>query len=89
MWRGRMVTIRRFANTCYIIDAVNLEMSVDEIDPDAAIFRDGLGLDSIDALEISVELSKRYGVQIKTGDTNVEQIFSSISTLTDYVFAHQ
>lgn len=75
--------------TQLIIDAVNLEMSVDEVDTSAAIFRDGLGLDSIDALEISVELSKRYGIQIKTGDTNVEQIFSSISALTDYVFANQ
>ncbi len=72
-----------------IIDAVNLEITVNEIDPAAPIFKEGLGLDSIDALEISVELSKRYGVQIKTGDANIEQIFASIAALAEYVATHQ
>jgi acyl carrier protein len=72
-----------------IIDAVNLEITVNEIDPAAPIFKEGLGLDSIDALEISVELSKRYGVQIKTGDANIEQIFASIEALAEYVATHQ
>ncbi len=72
-----------------IIDAVNLEITVNEIDPAAPIFKEGLGLDSIDALEISVELSKRYGVQIKTGDANIEQIFASIEVLAEYVATHQ
>ncbi len=72
-----------------IIDAVNLEITVNEIDPATPIFKEGLGLDSIDALEISVELSKRYGVQIKTGDANIEQIFASIEVLAEYVATHQ
>ncbi|WP_028485280.1 phosphopantetheine-binding protein [Hydrogenovibrio halophilus] len=73
-----------------IIDAVNLEdVTLEEIDPNAAIFNDGLGLDSIDALEISLELNKRYGIKIKAGDKNVGDVFASIASLADYVDAHR
>ncbi|MEA3405792.1 MAG: phosphopantetheine-binding protein [Pseudomonadota bacterium] len=81
-----MLTSEQLEIAHLIIDAVNLEdIEAEEIDPQAAIFNDGLGLDSIDALEISLELSKKYGVKIKSSDENINQIFSSISTLTDYV----
>ncbi|WP_178862931.1 phosphopantetheine-binding protein [Thiomicrorhabdus cannonii] len=73
-----------------IIDAVNLEdVTVEDIDPQAAIFNDGLGLDSIDALEISLALNKQYGIKIKSGDQNVSEIFSSVAALTDFVEAHK
>lgn len=69
-----------------IIEAVNLEdISVDEIDVNELIFNDGLGLDSIDALEISLELNKRYGIKIKSGDQNIENIFASVASLSDFV----
>lgn len=69
-----------------IIEAVNLEdVEANEINPDDQIFTNGLGLDSIDALEISLELSKKYGVKIGAGDENVNEIFSSVASLTDYV----
>ncbi|BCN93089.1 acyl carrier protein [Thiomicrorhabdus immobilis] len=69
-----------------IIEAVNLEdIEAEEINPDDPIFTNGLGLDSIDALEISLELSKKYGVKIGAGDENVNEIFSSVASLTDYV----
>ncbi|MFA6698595.1 MAG: phosphopantetheine-binding protein [Thiomicrospira sp.] len=73
-----------------IIEAVNLEdVALDDIDPQAAIFNDGLGLDSIDALEISLELNKRYGIKIKSGDKHVSDVFASVAALTDYVQAHR
>lgn len=73
-----------------IIDAVNLEdVTVADIDPDASIFNDGLGLDSIDALEISLALNKAYGIKIKAGEQNVAEIFSSVAALSAFVEAHQ
>lgn len=68
-----------------IIQAINLEVSPDEIDPEAPLFGDGLGLDSIDILEIALVLSKRYGLQLRSDDANNQVIFRSLRNLTDYV----
>lgn len=69
-----------------IIDSVNLEdVAVTEIEPEEALFRDGLGLDSIDALEISLAISQRYGFQIKADDENNQQIFSSLRALSNHI----
>jgi acyl carrier protein len=69
-----------------IVSALNLE-GVDPggIDPDAPLFGSGLGLDSIDALELALEISKRYGVQLKAEDEDNKRIFASLRALTDYV----
>ena len=69
-----------------IVSALNLE-GVDPggIDPDGALFGSGLGLDSIDALELALEISKRYGVQLKAEDEDNKRIFASLRALTDYV----
>ncbi|VAW49519.1 hypothetical protein MNBD_GAMMA03-1933 [hydrothermal vent metagenome] len=73
-----------------IIEAVNLEdIDVNDIDPQAPIFNNGLGLDSIDALEISLALSKAYGIKIKSGDKSIDDIFSSVAALTDFVQANK
>lgn len=73
-----------------IIEAVNLEdTQVEDIDPQAPIFNEGLGLDSIDALEISLELNKRYGLKVKSSDENVSEIFSSVASMAEYVDTHQ
>jgi acyl carrier protein len=65
-----------------VIDALNLEMTIDEINPRAPLHGDqGLGLDSIDLLELSVLLSKRYGFQIKSDDPRITEIFASLSAL--------
>lgn len=73
-----------------IIDAVNLEdVTLDDIDPNEPIFNDGLGLDSIDALEISLEIQKRYGIKIKSGDKNVSQVFASVASLSEFVEANK
>ena len=68
-----------------IIQQLNLEdLNVDDIDPDAALFGDGLGLDSIDALEIIVLLEKNYGIKIEDPKEG-KKIFSSIRTLAQFV----
>jgi len=69
-----------------IIENVNLEdVEVSDIDPEAALFREGLGLDSIDALELSLAISQQYGFQIKSDSKENEQIFSSLRALAKHV----
>jgi len=69
-----------------IVVAVNLE-DVDprEIDPEAPLFNDGLGLDSIDALELALEISKRYGVQLRADDAENRRIFVSLRALSSFI----
>lgn len=71
-----------------IIEAVNLEdVEVSDIVPEEPLFGEGLGLDSIDALEISLAISQRYGFQIKSDDENNQQIFSSLRALSQHIEA--
>lgn len=73
-----------------LVSALNLEdVSAEEIDPEAPLFGDGLGLDSIDALEIALEISKRYGVQIRAEDEENRRIFSSLRSLSAHVQQHR
>lgn len=69
-----------------IIEVLNLEdIAVDDIDPDAALFNEGLCLDSIDALELSLAVSQRYGFQIKADDANNKNIFISLRALSSHI----
>lgn len=69
-----------------LVDALNLEdMEAEEIDPEELLFGDGLGLDSIDALEISLAISKEYGVQIKAEDEGTREAFKTLRSLTAFV----
>ena len=69
-----------------IVETLNLQgVAVDDIDPEQPLFRDGLGLDSIDALELSLAISRQYGVQIKTENTDVAQVFASMRSLSEYI----
>ena len=73
-----------------VIESLNLEdVRLDDIRPDAALYGDGLGLDSIDILEIALVVSKRYGFELRSDDPNNEKIFSSIATLAEHVRAHR
>ena len=73
-----------------IIEAVNLEDVVPtDIDPEAPLFNEGLGLDSIDALEIALAVSARYGFQLRSGDAQNEQIFANLRNLTLHVRARR
>ena len=69
-----------------IVDALNLEdVRAEDIHPDEPLFREGLGLDSIDALEIALAISMRYGFQIRSGDTDSSHIFASLRSLSHHV----
>ena len=69
-----------------IIDAVGLEdISIADIDIHAPLFNKGLGLDSIDALELGLAIRKKYNVKIDADKEDVAKIFSSVSALADYI----
>lgn len=72
-----------------IVEALNLDIKAAEIAPDAPLYGDGLGLDSIDVLEISLVLSKRYGLQLRADDQDNEKFFSSLGSLTAYIAAQR
>lgn len=73
--------------TLLIVTAVNLEdMETGEIDPESPLFGEGLGLDSIDALEIAIAISEKYGVQMRSDDQDhLKQIFTSVRTLAAHI----
>ena len=69
-----------------IIDCLSLEdITADEINPDEPLFNEGLGLDSIDALELSVSISKTYNIELRNNDANNKEIFSSLRSLAAFI----
>ena len=68
-----------------IVTALNLDMPPSDIEPDAPLFGEGLGLDSIDVLEISLVVSKKYGFQLKSDNEDNLRIFSSLRALTTHI----
>lgn len=73
-----------------IIQTLNLdELSADDIDTDAALFGDGLGLDSIDALELGLAIKSRYGVVLSADSDEMRQHFYSVATLASFIDAQR
>lgn len=73
-----------------IIDTLNLEeVSVMDIDTDAPLFGDGLGLDSIDALELGLAVKSRYGVVLSAESDEMRQHFYSVATLAAFIHAQR
>ena len=73
-----------------IIDVLALEdITIDDIDTEAPLFGDGLGLDSIDALELGLALKKRYGIHLNAESTETKEYFKSIQSLVALVEAQQ
>ncbi|ANJ68029.1 acyl carrier protein [Halothiobacillus diazotrophicus] len=72
-----------------IVSALNLEVAAGDIDPDAPLFGEGLGLDSIDILEIAMVISKRYGFPLRSDNEDNVRIFSSLRHLTQHVAANR
>ena len=68
-----------------IVSALNLELSPDSIAADDPLFGDGLGLDSIDALELAMEISRRYGIEIEADHPDTPKIFASLRALTEFI----
>ena len=73
-----------------LVESLNLEdVAAAEIDPEAPLFNAGLGLDSIDALELSLAISKRYGVQLRSDNDGNRRIFASLRALSAHVEQHR
>lgn len=68
-----------------IVEALNLEIAPGEIEPDAPLFGDGLGLDSIDILEVALVVSKTYGFQLRSDDDDNTRIFKSLRSLCRHI----
>lgn len=68
-----------------IVATLNLDMAASDIDPEAPLFGDGLGLDSIDVLEIALAISQNYGVQLRSDNDNNTQIFRSLRNLNQFI----
>lgn len=71
------------------VQSLNLEVAAEDIDPQAPLYGEGLGLDSIDVLEVALVLSKRYGIHLRADDAQNQQIFRSLQTLAAYVAARR
>ena len=68
-----------------VVSSLNLETVASDIQPDDALYGDGLGLDSIDILEIALVVSKRYGLQLRASDEGNTSIFQSLRSLGDHI----
>jgi acyl carrier protein len=68
-----------------IVSALNLEVTGAEIDPAAPLYKEGLGLDSIDILEVALVVSKRYGFKLKEDDQDNVKVFRSLNSLAAHV----
>jgi len=72
-----------------LVDALNLETVAEDIAADAPLYGEGLGLDSIDILEVALVVSKRYGFQLRADDEDNLRIFLSLRSLTEYIQAQR
>ena len=69
-----------------LVDSLNLELDASDIDPDAPLFGSGLGLDSIDMLEIALAISREYGVELQSED---REALSSLRNLASHIEGHR
>jgi acyl carrier protein len=72
-----------------IVATLNLETRAEDIDPEAPLYGEGLGLDSIDVLEISLAVSRSYGVKLRSDDENNRAIFASLRSLNRHIQQHR
>ena len=72
-----------------IVSALNLETQPSAIDPNGPLYGEGLGLDSIDILEVALAVSKAYGVKLRSDDEHNRKIFSSLRSLSQHIQQHR
>ena len=72
-----------------LVEALNLDIAPETIDPQAPLYGEGLGLDSIDILEVALVVSQRYGFQLRSDDEDNIRIFTSLASLSDHIAAHR
>lgn len=69
-----------------VVESLNLEdIGPEDIDPEEPLFGEGLGLDSIDALELALAITQKYSVQLKADDANIQEVFGSLRNLSAYI----
>ncbi len=73
----------------FIVATLNLEVKPEEIAPLEPLYGDGLGLDSIDVLEVALAVSKQYGFQMRSDDPDNATIFASLRNLAAHIAAHR
>lgn len=72
-----------------MVEALNLETAPEAIDPKAPLYGEGLGLDSIDILEVALVVSQRYGFQLRSDDEDNVRIFTSLDSLAEHIAQHR
>ena len=72
-----------------IVEVINLDIDAEQIDPAASLFGEGLGLDSIDLLEIALAVSQKYGFSLRSDDPDNQRIFSSLRNLSAHIAQHR
>ncbi|CAN5460244.1 hypothetical protein BH09PSE5_BH09PSE5_29730 [soil metagenome] len=72
-----------------LVAALNLELAPADVDPVAPLYGEGLGLDSIDILEVALEVSKRYGFELRSDDRDNVRIFTSLRSLATHIAEHR
>ena len=72
-----------------LVQALNLDVAPQDIDPDAPLYGEGLGLDSIDILEVALLLSKQYGIQMRADSLENQRIFRSLRGLAEFIAAQR
>ena len=72
-----------------IVETLNLKIDPATINPIDPLFGDGLGLDSIDALELSLAISRAYGYQLRSSDPDIKAVFSSLAALSKAIETHR
>jgi len=72
-----------------LVEALNLDTAPAAIDPEAPLYGEGLGLDSIDILEVALVVSQRYGFQLRSDDEDNVRIFRSLASLAEHIAANR
>ena len=72
-----------------VVTALNLEVAPTDVQADEPLYGDGLGLDSIDILEIALVVSKHYGLQLRADQDDNHAIFHSLRSLSDHIAIHR
>jgi acyl carrier protein len=86
---GSELTAHEYELAQLIVATLELDLRPEEIAPTMPLFGDGLGLDSIDVLEMALAISRRYGVKLRSDDAESPKIFASVRSLNQHLQAHR
>lgn len=87
--QGNALTAEELELARLIVSTLNLETKAEDIDPSAPLYGEGLGLDSIDILEVALAVSKAYGVKLRADDDGNRKIFGSLRSLHRHLLNNQ